>query len=198
MNYIVSTFFDEEDWNKFGLNWVRNAKSASLDAIIIGKDLPEDAIAKIAELNFLYFPVLDKFKKNCNAMHTLVCNLPKNSRCLWTKPEILPKAGIIGEADLICGLSESPISKIVSSVINLYDRAAMIESLSQHIESVHNKYLSANYMLGTTDFWNGFFGCKSYLHERGYLVENSEDDDLVLNFFVAFAHSFSVEIKDYC
>jgi hypothetical protein len=55
MNYIVSTFFDEEDWNKFGLNWVRNAKSASLDAIIIGKDLPEDAIAKIAELNFLYF-----------------------------------------------------------------------------------------------------------------------------------------------
>jgi len=50
MNYIASTFFDEEEWNKNGLNWVRHAKSASLNAIIIGKNLPDDAIEKINDL----------------------------------------------------------------------------------------------------------------------------------------------------
>ena len=205
MSYIVSTFFNEDSWNKFGLNWVRNAKSASLDALIIGKDLPEEAITKIAELNFRYIPVLNKFKTDCNVDYTLVQNLEKNQRCLWTQPEILPKAGIYsintssddGESDLICGLSSFNVQDLTQSVVNLYDRAAMIESLKQKIEHVHGKYLSSDYMLGTYDFWNGFFGCKAYLFERGYLQGSVKINDLVLNFFVSFANSFSLQIKDY-
>ena len=197
MNYLVSTFLDEESWEKFGLNWLRSAKSASLQALIIGKNLPEVAQQKIQELNYKFVPVENKFKTDCNFHYTLSRNLEKGQRCLWTRPDLLPKAGFETDADVTCSYSNININDLVSPVINLYDRAAMIQSLQQNIEKIHGKYLSSNYMLGTSDFWNGLFGCRAYLFERGYLQGSGHSDDLVLNFFIVFANSFSVEVKNY-
>ena len=197
MNYIASTFFDEEEWNKNGLNWVRHAKSASLNAIIIGKNLPDDAIEKINELNFTYVPLIEKFKTDNNVMYTLVHSLPKASRCLWTNPDVTPKAGLETQADLLCGTTKTSVYQIAESVVNLHDRAAMIESLRENIYKTHNCYLSSSYMLGTTDFYYGFAGCRAYLFGKGYLNGNKYSNDLVLNFFVAFVNSYSVEVRDY-
>lgn len=196
MSYVASTFFDADTWNKFGLNWVRSAKSASLDCLIIGDELPEEAISKINELKFRHVPIIKKFKNKCNIEYTLIQNLDKNTRCLWTKPEILPKSGIVTNSDLVCGYTNLVVQDLASAVINLYDRAAMIESLNEQIQKVHGRFLSSDFMLGTYDFWNGFFGCKAYLFGKKYLENNGQIDDLVLNFFVAFANSLSLEIKE--
>ena len=139
MNYIASTFFDADSWSKFGLNWVRSAKSASLETIVIGDDLSEDVIAKIKELNYRYVSVIKKFKTDCNVMYTLVQNLDKNSRCLWTKPDILPKSGLETNCDLLCGYSNQSVQDLADPVVNLYDRAAMIESLREQVGKKHGK-----------------------------------------------------------
>lgn len=197
MNYIASTFFDEEKWDRFGLNWIRSAKSASLEALIIGSNLPESAQIKIKEYNYKLVPVENKFKTDCNFHYTLVKSLQKGQRCLWTKPDLLPKAGFETDADIFCSHSDISINDLVSPVINLYDRAAMVVSLQNNLEKKYGKYLSSNFMLGTSDFWNGIFGCRAYLFEKGYLQGSGHSDDLVLNFFVVFANSFSLEVKNY-
>jgi hypothetical protein len=194
MNYLVSTYFDETSWQEYGLNWVRNAKSESLEALIIGKNLPEDAIQKIHELNYKYIPLIEKFKSDSNVMYTLVHHLPKGSRCLWTNPDILPKSGLETNADLLCSSTSNTIYQLADSVVNLYDRAAMIESLKENIHKKHNCFLSSDFMLGTNDFYHGFAGCRSYLLGKGYLNGSKFNNDLVLNFFVAFANSCSVEV----
>jgi hypothetical protein len=197
MKYLVSTYFDDTNWHEFGLNWVRTAKSDSLDAIIIGKNLPDDAIQKIHELEYKYVPLMEKFKNDSNVMYTLVHNLPKSSRCLWTSPDILPRKGLETSADLLCGPTENTILQLADSVVNLYDRAAMIESLKENIEKKHKCFLSSNFMLGTNDFYHGYAGCRSYLLGKGYLNGSRFNNDLVLNFFVAFANSCSVEVLDF-
>lgn len=197
MTYIASTFLDEKSWDRHGLNWLRSAKSESLDALIIGKDLPDSALEKIRELNFRYVAVENKFKSDCNFHYALSRNLEKGQRCLWTRPDLLPKAGIESDVDVVCGCSNVNLNDLASPVVNLYDRAAMMQSLKQNIEKVHGKYLSSNFMLGTYDFWNGVFGCRAYLFEKGYLQGSGHSDDLVLNFFVAFANSISLQVKNY-
>jgi len=47
MNYSAATCFDEKDWNKYGLNWLRAARSNSMTGFVVGIDLPEQAVAKI-------------------------------------------------------------------------------------------------------------------------------------------------------
>ena len=121
----------------------------------------------------------------------------KDQRCLWTRPELMPKNGLISNSDLLCGYSNLSAIDLADHVINLYDRAAMIESLEQQIFKNYGKYLSADYMLGTYDFWNGFFGCKAYLHGNRYIQNERDTNDLVLNFFMAFTNSMSLEIKEY-
>ena len=98
---------------------------------------------------------------------------------------------------MLCSYSPVQIDDLMIPVVNLWDRAAMISSLKQNIEKVHGKYLSSDFMLGTSDFWNGLVGCRAYLFEKRYLQEIGQSDDLVLNFFVALTNSLSVEVKEY-
>jgi hypothetical protein len=197
MSYSVATYFDQESWAKNGLNWLRNATSVNLSGYVVGKDLNQQSIDKITELDFVHLPVINKFKKDNNVFFTLLQILQKNQRCLWVQNDIVPKSELKGDTDLICGSSQLELSSLVLPVVNLYDRAAMIESLRESIQKKHGKLLSSKYMLGTYDFWNGFVGCRAYLLEKEYLQQHDNSDDLVLNFFIVFTNSTSIEIKDY-
>lgn len=197
MSYIVASSFDAATWDRHGLNWVRHAKSESLDAIVVGNDIPGSAVDKIAELGFRHLPIQPKFNLRHNAFWTLLQSLEKGQRCLWTKPSLLPKAGIEASTDLVCGISDHNAEHLTSSVVNLHDRAAMIQSLNDAILARHGAFLSSDYVLGTFDFWHGFVGCQTYLHARQYVDAMSTSDDLVLNFFVAFTNSISCKIDKY-
>lgn len=197
MSYIVATGFDQNAWDKYGLNWVRHAKSESLEAIIVGDGLSSPALDKINELGFQYLNVKSGFNIKCNFYYTLLQKLQQGQRCLWTIPAILPRAQIETSVDLVCGISDFGAEYLTSSVVNLYDRAAMIQSLNESIRQKHGGFLSSEYILGTYDFWNGFVGCQTYLHERQYIDANQTSDDLILNFFVAFANSISCKIEKY-
>ena len=109
----------------------------------------------------------------------------------------MPRADIEANVDLVCGISDFGAEYLTSSVVNLYDRAAMIQSLNESIRQKHGGFLSSEYILGTHDFWNGFVGCQTYLHERQYIDANPTSDDLILNFFVAFANSISCKVEKY-
>ena len=197
MSYIVATYFDKDAWKSYGLNWVRHAKSESLTGYIIGIDLPQEAIDKINELGFVHLPLISKYQIRGDAFFTLLQKLEKNQRCLWTNPHVLPRAGIESKVDLLCGISNSSVENLTVGVVNLYYIAAMIKSLNESIFKKHGAFLASDYILGTYDFWNGYVGCRNYLHEKQYLESFSVSDDLVLNFFMAFANSFSCEIQSY-
>ena len=197
MSYIVATGFNQSTWEKYGLNWIRFANSESLKAVIVGDELTGAAVDKIHELGFVHLPVQPKFNIKSNFYYTLLQKLEKNQRCLWTIPSILPKSEIQTDVDLVCGVSDFAAEYLTSGVVNLYDRAAMIQSLNEKIWQKHGGFLSSEYILGTFDFWNGFVGCQTYLHERQYLDSNATSDDLIINFFVAFTNSISCKIQKY-
>jgi len=197
MNYSAATCFDEKDWNKYGLNWLRAARSNSMTGFVVGIDLPEQAVAKIGELNFTHLPIVRKYNFKCDLFYTLLQALDRDSFCLWTENNLLPRHDLEPKFDACCQLSEYTAYAITSPVINLHDRAAMISSLEEQIQKVHGSMLSTRYILGSYNFWNGFLGCQSYLYQKQYLDSNMPCDDLILNFFMAFANSVSLEIKKY-
>lgn len=197
MSYFVATSFDSDSWESHGLNWVRHAKSESLKAYVIGNNLKQAAIDKIAELGFTHLPLIEKYKIRGDAFYTLLQKLEKNQYCMWTNHLLLPIKGFECKADLVCATTQIDANFLTTGVVNLYDRAAMIQSLNESIFKKYNGYLSSEYILGTYDFWNGYVGCQTYLHERQYLDLSPTSDDLVLNFFMAFANPLSCEIKKY-
>ena len=58
---------------------------------------------------------------------------------MWLNPSLLPKANFDTQADLVCELTKSDVFGLTEPVTNLYDRAAMIESLREKIEKKSKK-----------------------------------------------------------
>ena len=75
-----ATSFNQDSWNAHGLKWLRNAKSNSLDGIIVGENLNEIATDKIAELGFIHAPLIQKFNVKGDIFYTLLQNIQKNQR----------------------------------------------------------------------------------------------------------------------
>lgn len=197
MSYKVATYFSADNWDQLGINWVRTAKSNGLTGYIVGHNLSEDAVQKIGQLGFQHLPLDEKSKEKTAVYAQFIRQLDKNERCLWTIPTIHPISGIDSNYDLVCGLTDADVFALTSSVVNLYDRAAMIESLEEKISKKYKGYLSARYILASSEFWYGYLGCQQYMKKKEYIEFTTLSDDLVLNFFTAFANRFTVEIKDY-
>lgn len=197
MSYKVATYFSADNWEQQGVNWVRTAKSQGLNGFVVGHNLPEEAVQKIKQLGFQHLPLNDDLKDSTAVYAQFIRQLEKSERCLWTVPTLMPAAGMDGNADLVCGLTEADIFALTQSVVNLYDRAAMIESLDEKIAKKYNGYLSAQYILASAEFWFGYLGCQQYMKQKEYVEFSPLSDDLVLNFFTAFANRFTVQIKDY-
>lgn len=222
MKYSVATFLDQESWRLHGVSWLRQARSQSLDGYVVGKDLDDDAVCKVVDLGFVHVPLLktpetptviiDEWERH-GVKHEAEVKSDKPRRsaifepfvklmepgqtCLWLNPSMTPTADLSTSADLMCDVGEFDIDFLTSVVFNFYDRAAMAHSLEEKIKAVHGGFLSTKYILGSYDFWIGYLGCQNYLASRDYVVQTWPSEDLVLNFFVAFANSFSVEVRTY-
>jgi len=197
MDYKVATYFSSENWESQGLNWLRTAKSLSLTGYIIGYNLSEEATSKISQLGFICLPLKEDENNRVKIFQKFISQLKPQERCMWLTPSLLPKANFETESDLVCELTKSDIFNLTEPVTNLYDRAAMIESLREKIEKKYSGYFSTRYVLATSEFWHGFLGCLQYMQEKSYFDANTSTEELILNFFTAFANRFTVEVKDY-
>ena len=56
MKYSVSTMFDRETWQVYGENWLRQARSLSLDGYVVDAGLDDDAVAKVKGMGFMCLP----------------------------------------------------------------------------------------------------------------------------------------------
>ena len=92
MSYIAATYLDKDSWPKFGINWMRKAKSVGLTGFVIGEELPEESHQKTKDLGFEIVPLEKKFGDDRDRYHALVGAL-KGRRCLFTRPEIDPRGG---------------------------------------------------------------------------------------------------------
>lgn len=195
MNYIAATYFDDKTWPKYGLNWLRSAKSAKLTGLIIGTDLPEEATSKAAELGFKVVPLEKKGGTELDRYSTLAAHLEKGQRCLFTQPDVLPKGGFSVGRDVFCERGKMACIDVVSPIRNLFDRAKAAKEIYYAVQKPNNGLLSSRFMLATWDFWIAFLGFQTYLHERGYLDPRPPYDVLMLNYFMAsVGKSFSLEI----
>jgi hypothetical protein len=196
MEYKVATFFNQDSWSKNGANWLRQAKSQSLEGFVVGIGLGDGAKAKIAELGFEHIDSDPKGPRS-DLFKAFVPKLNKGEKCLWMRPETRPTARLKSSDDVVCGISDISLHDLVKPVLNLYDRVAIMESIKDRMVKKYDGCLSASFILGSREFWVGFLGCQLYLCSKSYLDDRSTFEDLVLNFFLAFENSFSVEVKPY-
>lgn len=195
--YKVACHFDKSSWLKHGVEWLRQAKAQSLSGFIVGSGLGDDAKAKIEDFGFESFMLGESLSNRYDIFSPFVKRLSPKDRCLWIQPNMKPLAGIASESDLLCGPSDTPMEVISGVVVNFHDRVAIMDSLETRVKSVYKTLLSTKYILGSYDFWVGYLGCQTYLGERNYFNQVWPAEDLVLNFFVAFGNSFSVQVRGY-
>lgn len=193
MNQKVATYLNPETWTKYGLNWIRTAKSLGLAGTVVGSDLPTEAVDKIRQLGLDHVSVSGTQRK-VDVFDVFISKMKPDERVLWCHPDILPSR-MNGTADVVCGGGLTDVMSLTECVLNLYDRAAMIDSLEERILKKYNTLLNSRYILGTSDFWNGYVGCQQYMLSRHYFDPVAATEDLVLNFFVAFATTLTVEVK---
>jgi hypothetical protein len=196
MSYIAATHFDAKSWAKSGHNWLRKAKSAGLTGYVLGTDLPAEASEKAQELGFQVVPVSGATGTDLDRYHTLASVLTEGQRCLFTRPDVLPKGGLSEAKDVLCGTEKmANPTEIVNPIRSLYDRAKVMRLIGEKFTVTTHGILSPRSVLGTWDFWNGFYGFQSYLHERNYVDRRPPYDELMLNLYLAFV-SFSLEIDN--
>ena len=197
MKYKVATCFSDESWKAHGPSWLRNAKSAGLPGYVVGLDLPEDASRTVTEMGLQFIAMPAQPKMRSEIFESFASKLDKGDFCLWTRPTSKPVSSLKTGFDVRVGTSNSSVEELCQPVINLYDRVAMMASIEDRIVQTYGKVLSTEYILGSRDFWIGFAGCHLYLGSKDYIDQFLPCEDLVLNFFIAFANSFSVEVAPY-
>lgn len=193
MSYIAATHLTPGNWTA-GINWMRKAKSAGLTGFILG-DLSEEATAKAKELGFKVVPIVKRHGDVRDLHNTLVDNLKKGQRCLFTYSDVSPKGGLSEARDVTC--SREKVLDVLSVVIpinNLYDRAKTVKLFREKVENIHQGLLSPRYVLGTWDFWSGFAAFQNYLHDKNYLDPGLAYNELTFNLYIALAGSVSLEI----
>lgn len=197
MKYKVATCFSDDIWEANGPSWIRHAKSAGLTGFVVGLGLSEDASRAVVESGFDFIGLPAQPRLRSEVFESFVSKLDKGEFCLWTRPFAKPVADLHTDMDVRVGTSDASVDSLCQSVINLYDRVAMIASINDRIIQTYGKVLSTEYILGSREFWIGFSGCHAYLGNKEYVDQLLPCEDLVLNFFIAFANSFSVEVATY-
>lgn len=191
MSYIISTYFEEELWNKTGMDWVRKSKSAGLKGFIIGKNIPEEATVKSKELGFTIVPILLTYGDERDLFQTLLPLINKNQKCLFIDSKLTPSKDLAEDGDFTCNIDESIIAfDLVSPIKNLYNRAKVVRLLNEKIQDVYQGLLSSQSILGTWSFWNNFVAYQNYLHESNY-IDKYDSYDLIFNLYIALYESLN-------
>jgi len=197
VNYKVATCFSDDTWQAYGLSWLQHAKSARLKGFVVGLGLSEDALRSVTEMGFEYLGIPMQPRMRAEVFQSFAVKLEKGEFCLWTRPNVKPHAELQTSMDVLVGTSGASVDDLCQSVINLYDRVAMAASIKDRVVKNYGSVLSTEYILGNREFWIGFSGCHSYLGGKEYIDQLLPCEDLVLNFFMAFANSFSIEVAPY-
>jgi hypothetical protein len=192
MDYKVVTYLNPESWTKNGLSWLRMAKSLGLKGHVVGNDLSEEAVDKIRQMGFEHIPLIGPQRK-VEVFDAFVNHIKPSERVLWCHSDIPPRP-VDGGADVICGSNQSSVYDLTECVLNLYDRAAMVDSLEERIFKKYNTLLSTRWIEGSSDFWYGYVGCQRYMESRNYFEPHAVAEDLVLNFFLAFANKLTIKL----
>ena len=184
MTYSVATHFDQPTWDRFGVNWLRKAKSEKLTGFIVGMNLSDEAKIKILDFGFVYYPMV---------LNRLQIPDLCNHCCLLTNFDEIPKAGLPEDADVVCSIDKSISAlDIVSPIVNLPNRAKAVRLIQEKVEKIHGGILSTKYILGSVDFWAGFSGFQTYIRNQTYLEDNFILDDLLFNLYLSF---FKLNLK---
>lgn len=196
MSYTVSTYFDNDSWQKSGVNWLRKAKSAGLNGFIIGKELPVEAEKKAKDLGFRIVPISKKFGDDRDLYHAILGFAQKDQRCLFVQNFLPVKSDLPELTDVVCDLDvKFAASDIVTPIKTLQDRAKTINVIRDKIERIHKGILSPNLILGSWNFWNGFLAFQNYLHDKNYLDGRAMYHELVFNLYISLTESLTLEIN---
>jgi hypothetical protein len=176
-DFVTIKYFNKENFQKIGSNWIRQAKSENLSGFIVSNIQSE-----MPNLGFDLISLNDNYT-DFDIFYNMIPKLNKKS-CLFLKTEDLP---IIPEsnADCICGSLDVSLDDLVFPVENLFKRADAIKSIQTNIIEKYGTLLSGNYVYGTYDFWKTYTGFQSLLIENKYLDRIHNYHDLMLNLFIA-------------
>lgn len=191
MSYQVTTFFDNQLYEKYGLNWLRQTKSLGLYGFVMFRNLKLEAVDKINELGFSAVPVKHNLGDDRDYILTIIDTLEREKKCLFVRPEVIPESGLSEDKDLICREDEN---------LNIYDLVNPINNLQQRtkaIQQIRHKlggsYLSSKHVLASWEFWVKYSGFQNLLFEKKCL--NYFDSDLTLNLYYSLVEPFSSEIQ---
>jgi len=190
MTYSVATHFNQLNWEKYGLNWLRKAKSEGLKGFIVGRSLTNEAQKKISSLGFEYI-------QNHLGLNFQLADLC-GEHCLLTRCDVLPNVSLLEGKNVVCSVDQN-INEIdlVWSLSNLNHRAKTILIIRDRIKDVYGGFFSARYILGSQKFWTNISEFEVFIHsQNGYLGGDVMRDELVLNLYFAFFKSIGVEAKN--
>jgi hypothetical protein len=197
--YQLCTYFDDSTWLEFGSNWLNKAKRNQFEGIVLAyfenaKNL--ERLQDFCEGSSL--KVLSLQKKINFAEASKLVSENFDEVCLLTKPNILPVKGLPETKGGICSISQKDESffDVVSVITSIRNRAKVFGYL-EDLKSRYGNILSADYILGTAEFWSVFSGLQSYLLKKGFFEEGAADSvdcpDLFLN--ISFSQLTSVPIE---
>jgi hypothetical protein len=197
--YQVCTYFDDSTWLEFGSNWLNKAKRNQFEGIVLAhfenaKNL--ERLQDFCEGSSLRVLSLQEKVSFVEASRLVSENF--DEVCLLTKPNILPVKGLPETKGAICSISQEEKSffDVVSIITNIKNRAKVFVCL-EDLKSRYGSILSADYILGTAEFWSVFSGLQSYFLEKGFFEDNSAASagcsDLFLN--ISFSQLTSVPIE---
>lgn len=193
MSYNVTTYFDNELWDKYGLNWLRQTKSLGLYGFVMFRNLKLEAENKIKELGFSAVPVKHNFGDDRDYILTIIDTLEHEKKCLFVKPEIVPTSGLSEDKELICREDKNlNIYELVNPINNLQQRTKAIKQIR---DKLGEHYLSSKHVLASWEFWVKYSGFQNLLHDKKCL--NYFDSDLTLNLYYSLVEPFPSEIQSH-
>lgn len=182
--YKVATFFDKENWEKYGKDWSERAKSQNLSGFLI--------VTEPVDLEISNFEIVVS-KNYLNIFSSFSSKLTEP--CLFTRPDQNPVADISVNSEVFCSTRKDiDFFRASERVSNLYDRASIIKLLQKNY--LDKKVFSFDYVLGSSFFWKSYSGFKNCLFRNEFFVlaesPNKDYEDLILNIFFSI-FDFSVE-----
>ena len=160
MSYSVATHFDQSSWDKYGVNWLRKARSEKLNGFVIGHNLDDETQEKISDAGFGFYTKRDRFQLSD------LCG----DRCLLTRFDAFPKGGLSEEKEFF-GFIDPNIDAIdlVWSMSNLHNRVSAVRFLKEKIKSVYDGFFSTRYILGSQKFWADFSAFEVFVSKQQHL-----------------------------
>lgn len=177
MAYKAASHFDQSNWDRYGLNWLRKAKSERLQGFVVEHGLNDESRQKISDMGFQVVSARYRFQLDD------LCG----ERCLLTDSQTLPRGGLSEEYDVVCPVIKTEASDLVWPLVSIENRARTALLLQEKIKDVYGGYFSTRYILGSQKFWENFNAFEKFVSaQAGYLEGDVMRDELLLNLFLAF------------